>query len=382
MRILLLADIPPYAIGGAEQQSRLLATAWTKLGHKVVVSGHRVPNGVYSENNTSFYLKKLYVIYSCGRLIRAISFFVSLAWHLVKNKNSYDVIYSRFLGESVLCVAMLKKMGLVRIPVVCVPAAAGNVGESDLAFLNSLPFKGVIKRLLVRYCDGANYISNGVMSTIKGAGLKFKHESTIPNGVEVKPFFPIKKSFELIRFVFVGRLSPQKALDVLFCVLGGLKAEGYTFECIIIGDGPESAALRLQVAALGLSERVKFMGVLSSIEVYNELSKAHYFVLPSLFEGMSNAALEALSCGVPCILSKCGGVDVFIEDKFALLCEPADSVSLRQAILKALSLSPNEWLEVSGFSRDLVFKEFSIEAVARKNIEFLGCVIKNPLPLL
>jgi len=106
------------------------------------------------------------------------------------------------------------------------------------------------------------------------------------------------------RFVAVGRLHPQKGFDRLLEYMAALPAAS---RCTILGEGPERAALERQVAHLGLDDRVSLPGFVANPAPL--IAGADAFVMPSRFEGMPNAALEALALGTPVIATpEAGGI--------------------------------------------------------------------------
>lgn len=97
------------------------------------------------------------------------------------------------------------------------------------------------------------------------------------------------------RFVSVGRLSPQKAMDELLTAFAAAHAAHDTLQ--IIGDGPDRPRLDRLVVALGLADRVRIHG--TRADHLRIVAAADVLVLASHHEGMPNAALEALAVGTP-----------------------------------------------------------------------------------
>ena len=108
-----------------------------------------------------------------------------------------------------------------------------------------------------------------------------------------------------VHFLASGRMTFQKGFDRLLDMFS--KLNDPMSRLSILGEGPLASELMLQADSLGISDRVDFIGFRSVPWGY--LSNADAFLLPSRWEGMSNAALEALACGIPVIATpESGGI--------------------------------------------------------------------------
>lgn len=107
------------------------------------------------------------------------------------------------------------------------------------------------------------------------------------------------------RLVFVGSLTPRKQPLLLLRALRELRRQGGEFALDVVGDGPMRGRIEAEIARLGLDGAVTLHGHLR--QPLPVLARAHAFVLPSLSEGVSRAALEALHLGVPCVLRDVDG---------------------------------------------------------------------------
>ncbi len=362
VKILLCTDVPPFVVGGAETQSWRLACEWAAMGNQVECVGYRIANQVHNEVR----LHRLPLLKSGGRLVRGIGYFFALGLFLLKRRRGYDVVYSRFLGESTLSIVLLKAMRLLRTPLVAVPAAAGHEDNSDLAILSSLPATSYLIRLINRHCECINYISPAIKRDLSAAGIVPGKSRHIPNGVNLTGKIALPPEGNPYRLLFVGRLENQKGLDILLPVMSRLASEGHEFELKILGVGSLRCELEEKVVSLGLGDKVHFSGLVDSDQVLEELSQAHLFLLPSRYEGMSNAALEALACGVPCVLSACGGIDDYLDADTGWVFNLEDLEDLHDSLSQALCISAEEWKTRSRRSRQLVVDNFSISVVARE----------------
>lgn len=112
------------------------------------------------------------------------------------------------------------------------------------------------------------------------------------------------------RFLAAGRLTRQKGFDRLLDAFARLAPDTHL---TILGDGPDAAALLRRAQALNLAERVVLPGF--EDEPWRHYAGADAFLLPSRWEGMPNAALEALACGTPVIATpEAGGIAEVAED--------------------------------------------------------------------
>ncbi len=102
--------------------------------------------------------------------------------------------------------------------------------------------------------------------------------------------------------VSVGRLEFQKGHDLLLRAFAASPA-CRDMDLLILGKGSLEQALRAQAAALGVADRVRFVGFVDNPWAY--MSKARLFVLPSRWEGFPNIVCEALAAGVPALVSDC-----------------------------------------------------------------------------
>ena len=130
-------------------------------------------------------------------------------------------------------------------------------------------------------------------------------------------------------FVFVGRLTEQKALPVLLDAFE--QVEGATLE--IVGEGAERASLERRVASGPLAGRVRFAGSLPRDQVLSQLAGARAAVLSSAWENLPHAAVEALAVGTPVVSTAVGGVPEVVHDRRnGLLVPPNDPDALAAAI--------------------------------------------------
>lgn len=153
----------------------------------------------------------------------------------------------------------------------------------------------------------------------------------IYNGIDTNFFKPSDKISHNTTYTLIstGRLAPHKGFDHLIRAMQGL--EGLKLK--LVGSGHQRDYLARLADDMGVV--LEFTGKIPHQEVKQHLQTADLFVLPSLNEGMSNAALEAMACGLPVILTDVGGSQELVNGN-GFVVEKASDEALRQPLLKYL----------------------------------------------
>ncbi len=135
--------------------------------------------------------------------------------------------------------------------------------------------------------------------------------------------------------VSVGRLVYQKAHEILIQAMPAVLKEHPNLKLGICGDGVLRSQLESQILKLDISDSVKLLGKLDNVTGF--LAVADIFVLPSRWEGLPIALLEAMSAGLPVVATKVEGVDEVVKDgEHGLLVSVEDVGELANAILRLL----------------------------------------------
>ncbi|MEX1254810.1 MAG: glycosyltransferase [Dehalococcoidia bacterium] len=198
------------------------------------------------------------------------------------------------------------------------------------------PLHGFITRYALAHAD--HVTATGMR--LAGATLRYapreKPVTVVPYGIDLTRFRPLPRndvSADGIVVGSVGRLSPEKGLDVLLRAAGRLIEGGTRLRLVLAGDGPERGRLARLTERLGISERVDFRGDVPHEQVPTVLAALDIFVMPSRAEGFGVAALEAQAMELPVIASRVDGLPDVVEDERTGLLVPAgDADSLADAI--------------------------------------------------
>ncbi len=159
----------------------------------------------------------------------------------------------------------------------------------------------------------------------------------------------------------VGRLEGQKGHAYLLQALPAVLDEVPETTVLLAGDGRLRPELEKQARDLGLADRVKFLGTRRDMPlIYRALD---VFVLPSRWEGLPLALLEAMAAGLPVVASAVGGVKGVIRDGVnGRLVPPGDPQALAAAVLE-LARRPRLRTEMGAAARNAVKKHYSREAM-------------------
>lgn len=194
----------------------------------------------------------------------------------------------------------------------------------------------------------------------------------IANGVPIGPSADPAASQTLL---CVARLVPKKGVDLLVDAAALLLERHPSLHVDIIGDGPQREQLTAQVARLGLTGRVRLLGVATTADVLTAMAAARAVVLPCRIDadgdrdGMPTVLVEALSRGVPVVSTDVVGVGELVHDGVTgLLVAPDDPVALAAALNRLLT-DPALATRLGDNGRRLVRQQFRPEDSTRALVE-------------
>jgi rhamnosyl/mannosyltransferase len=153
----------------------------------------------------------------------------------------------------------------------------------------------------------------------------------VPFGIDPAPWSAVTPTRDG-PFLFVGRLVPYKGLDLLLDALAEVPAA----RLILVGDGPDRSALNKQAAALGIADRIRFVGSLQQEGIVDLMADARALVLASrdVSETFGLVQLEAMAAGLPVVASDLptGIREVGVDGETCLLVPPGDAAALASAM--------------------------------------------------
>jgi glycosyltransferase involved in cell wall biosynthesis len=195
---------------------------------------------------------------------------------------------------------------------------------------------------------------------------------TVHNGVSLSEFVPsdtdgmaVRKrlGFQPDEFLLVcaARLAEHKGVDILLRAMERTLRAGVSCKCIILGDGPVRAQLLDQTRELGLLDHIFFEGFQKDVRPYLHAGSA--FVLTSHSEGGGGplSVLEAMACGLPCIVTGVGGsLEAITDHVDGLVVPPASAEAVADAI-SYLATHPDERAQMGRTARTTACELFNID---------------------
>jgi glycosyltransferase involved in cell wall biosynthesis len=379
LKLALVTRRFPPLVGGAEKVLSYLAEALAREEAEVTVLTSRAPGTLNLPRIEEALIPgahggRLTVVRLSTSRLRFVG-----TWYYMRNlarwfaTHPVDLAYVSMLKhDAYVAVEAGRRQGF---PVVLRPEGAGATG--DLAWQSW----GNFGRKIGNRCRQASAfvaISREIARELSAGGYEPARIHSLPNGVPVpESAWQRRPGWRLApRAVFVGRLAPEKGLNILIDAWPLVRMAHPRARLSLIGEGPERPALEAQVRSLGLTlgpdQAVEVPGV--SADVTAALREADLFVLPSKEEGMSIALLEAMALGIPLVVSSIAGNRRLVSDfKHGRLAPPEDPRALARVIIEQWE-NFDRAFQMSRAARSRVMQEFSITAVARKHLELFEMI--------
>ncbi len=164
-----------------------------------------------------------------------------------------------------------------------------------------------------------------------------------------------------VQIVSVGRINWVKGYPDALVAMRTLLDQGYDLQYTIIGPNDAKEQMAFMIQALSLQDHVFLPGAMDSNQIVDTLSKADIFLLPSISEGLSNAALEAMSMELPVVSTLAGGMNEVIKDgENGLLVGLFSPEQISQRIAFLIE-NPTEARKLGQNARKTVLDKFQIQ---------------------
>lgn len=271
--------------GGIERALTTLSTHFVKRGHKVIYIASRAGKHFY-ELNPNVVFREPSFVHTASSRHKLLNYYKTIKFIRKQLKEfKPDTILS--FGDIINPLALLANRGL-GYPI--------YISDRISPKQNLGRFKNFMKKITYRKATGIIAQTEQAAAykrQVFGNGINLK---IIPNSLrKIEHFDAVEKKNQVIG---VGRLSFEKGFDRLIEAFAKIQNHD-DWILVLVGDGPVRTQLEQQAVALGITERVVFLGMRKDVD--HLLSESKIFVIPSRCEGFPNALCEAMASPLPCI---------------------------------------------------------------------------------
>jgi glycosyltransferase involved in cell wall biosynthesis len=354
MKIFLLAN--SLSMGGAEKVVVSLADAFVEKGHEVRIAYLTGTALVLPRN-------KNVQVFNLGIISKIDGFKAIFKLNKLIRDFQPDVVHSHMVHANIF--ARLVRL-LTPMPFLISTAHSSNEG-------------GKLRMLAYRLTDkladlSTNVSSEAVNAFVAKGAVSPGRMMPVSNGIDTEHFFLNRSAGRQLSkqmgvnpdvkiILAVGRLTKAKDYPNLLRAYSRLDHSLLRTELWIVGEGELRLELENLVIMLGLSERIRFLGVRHDMP--HLMSAADVFVLSSAWEGFGLVVAEAMACQRVVVATDCGGVKEVLGDT-GYMVRPKDSAALALALQSALHLPSEQSTILGRRARQRVVELYGLNAVVDK----------------
>jgi glycosyltransferase involved in cell wall biosynthesis len=322
------------------------------------------------------------------RQTRFYTFSWPLSWWLARHVRDYNLvhIHALFSFAAIPAAFWCRRYG---IPYIVRPLGTLNRWgvRNRHPWLKKLSLRFIEQRIL----SGAAVVHyTSEQERLEAAELGIVDRSAvIPNAIDITsiPFGSLVGRFrarypqlaDRFIMIFLSRLDAKKGLDLLLPAFARVRTRYPIASLVLAGSGDAAFVARLQreAARLGIDSDVLWTGFLSGEDKWAALADADLFVLPSYSENFGVAAVEAMACGLPVVVSDQVGIHQEIAAAQAGLVVRCDVEALTAACSQLLGDAPLR--TVMGRNGQVLARtSFSLEAVTKRLVNLYAELTKLP----
>jgi L-malate glycosyltransferase len=362
LRVLLVTDTPILGPGGSERFLCNLLAGLDPARFRIdVVQLCEPPAGGFRAPPPGEHIRLEYLPVDAVYGLRALRAYRALARRVAEGR--YDIVQSQHEKSDILC-ALLPRPPRCRLWI---------SNRRDTGFqkgrLVRFGFRAINHRF-DRVVAPSRAILDGL---VREERVRRERTHCLPNGVDTTRFVPAEPMRRAQRraalglpphaFLFgcVARLRPVKRHCDMLEGFALATADRPDVQLVLVGDGELEQRLRAQAQTLGIADRVLFCGPRGDIE--DLLPLLDVFVLTSSTEGMSNAVLEAMACGLPIIATAVGGNPETVDPPHTGLLVPPHAPAQLAKAMRELLHDPERTRAMGRRARQRAVQAFSIEAM-------------------
>jgi glycosyltransferase involved in cell wall biosynthesis len=226
-------------------------------------------------------------------------------------------------------------------------------------------------------------VSEDLLQQVESCGVRQGSSILIENAIDTEQFHRTQSpsavkqclGWPTARLLVgaVGRLSPEKAFDILIRAIWKFVQNGKDVGLVIAGDGPEKQSLQGLIDDCGLRDRVQLTGFQSDLRPLYEAMDL--FVLSSLREGLPNVLLEAMAMEVPVVATEIAGIPRVIKDGVNGLLVPAGNQAALVDAMKRSLVSDELRLHMAAAARRTIEERYSFAVRMQKIVAIYDALL-------
>ena len=313
--------IPTLMKGGAEKQSVLLANSLSKEYNVYFI--------VFLGDHMDSHLLNLLSIEKI-RLIKLKKNYIGVLFDIYKvlKEKKINTIFSYLASGNFI-------NGLIG-GIAKVPNRVGGIRNAELSKFK-LPLERFFHNKLLTHTISN---SHSAVFKLEEKGFKKKKFHMIHNAFDLKQDLIVRNKKNNITILSVARFVPQKdyftALESINLVKKALENSKFTFRYYIVGYGTEEKKIRNRINSLNLNNIVKL--IINPKNVFDYFKKSDLFLTTSLYEGMSNSVMEAMSYSLPILATDAGDMKYLVKDNFnGFICSFKNPKAISEKVVELIT---------------------------------------------
>jgi len=382
--IAVVCQSYPPIVGGSEIEAQRVCAGLLKRGHKVeVICEGAPPMPPLTRWTDPLGVSVRLIGTGLPPAIRGYAYALGIAWTLLRNRASYDVVY--FLMSGLHLATGLPAARLRRIPILMKFSGSSLIRRMKDSWLGRLEL-----RFLNQWADHVLVLNEGMLDEADEVGLDASRIAWMPNPVDVDEFRPpaceekarLRREFHLPIgapvVLFVGRLAPEKELSSLIAAFREVLDHRPDAILVLAGDGPSRAELESSATNL-LGSSIRFTGMVPVNNVRLYMQASDVFALVSSLEGLPVSLIEAMAVGLPSVVSDIPANLQLIESGNHGLAVPVgDSHAIARSILTLIEDESGR-RAMGASARAKVSAAYATESVVRRYERlFAGMLRSSP----
>lgn len=389
MKIVISSDIYYPMINGVASFSRNLATGLHQRGHEVLVLAPSITGkfGVEKDHEFGFKVARLssfkmplypdqinevpeakeFLGVKIPQLIYKNGMHVSLGSYTeirdLLDDFEPDIIHDQTPGPVALAVFRYAKRR--NIPLVSTDHAYPDnlTQQLKLPKLAKQPINKLMNEYFISFLRRSEYATMPTEQAISDLIPKNRRffkvtVEALSNGIDLSRFKPGQPKAEIFQkyqlpknaeiVLYVGRVDPEKSLDVLMQAFIGVAKERPEAQLVVVGDGTARPKLEEMAADAGLTTRVHFTGRVVGDDLPQLYRTAKLFAITSKTETQSIVLLEAMASGLPCVAVKAGAIPELVATGVnGFLCSADDATCVAKGIEQILAAKDEDYAAMS-----------------------------------